>query len=141
MTAEERDAFLSSERTCRVGSVGRDGAPHVSPLWFAWDGASLSLMSVVMSQRWTDLQRENRVSVVVDAGHEFTDLRGVEVRGVPVPVGEVPRIGKPEPELEIPERLYADKYSSGRIYHDSRHAWLRSTPEKVVSWDFRKMAV
>jgi hypothetical protein len=81
------------------------------------------------------------VSVVVDAGHEFTDLRGVEVRGVAVPVGEVPRIGKPEPELEIPERLYADKYSSGSISHDGRHAWLRITPEKVVSWDFRKMAV
>ena len=141
MTAEERDAFLGSERTCRVASVGRDGAPHVSPLWFAWDGASLWLTSVVKSQRWTDLQRDNRVSVVVAAGHEFTDLRGVEVRGVAVPVGEVPRIGKPEPELEIPERLYADKYSSGSISHDGRHAWLRITPEKVVSWDFRKMAV
>jgi hypothetical protein len=141
MTSEERDAFLGSERTCRVASVGRDGAPHVSPLWFAWDGASLWLTSVVKSQRWTDLQRDNRVSVVVDAGLEFTDLRGVEVRGVAAPVGEMPRVGKREPELEIPERLYADKYGSGQIYHDGRHAWLRITPEKVVSWDFRKMLV
>jgi hypothetical protein len=81
------------------------------------------------------------VSVVVDAGHEFSDLRGVEVRGVAAPVGEMPRVGKREPELEIPERLYADKYGSGQIYHDGRHAWLRITPEKVVSWDFRKMLV
>jgi hypothetical protein len=23
---------------------------------------------------------------------------------------------------------------------DGRHAWLRLTPEKLVSWDFRKLA-
>ena len=27
MTAEERDGFLASERTCRVATVGGDGAP------------------------------------------------------------------------------------------------------------------
>jgi hypothetical protein len=141
MTAEERDAFLTSERTCRVASVGSDGAPHVSPLWFAWDGASLWLTSLVKSQRWTDLQRDNRVSVVVDAGHDFMELRGVEVRGIAVKVGEVPRTGESVPELEIPERLYFDKYAGGRIHHDGRHAWLRISADKVVSWDFRKMAV
>jgi hypothetical protein len=24
--------------------------------------------------------------------------------------------------------------------HDGRHAWLRITPLKMVSWDFRKLA-
>jgi hypothetical protein len=23
--------------------------------------------------------------------------------------------------------------------HDGRHAWLRITPESIVSWDFRKI--
>jgi hypothetical protein len=25
------------------------------------------------------------------------------------------------------------------MHHDGRHAWLKVTPAKVVSWDFRKM--
>jgi hypothetical protein len=25
------------------------------------------------------------------------------------------------------------------MYHDKRHAWLRLTPEKAVSWDHRKI--
>jgi nitroimidazol reductase NimA-like FMN-containing flavoprotein (pyridoxamine 5'-phosphate oxidase superfamily) len=140
MTVEERDAFLATERTCRVATVGADSAPHVTPLWFAWDGTSLWLTSVVQSQRWTDLHRYNRVSVIVDAGHDYMELRGVEIRGTAVPVGEVPRTGEPVSELENPERLYADKYSGGRILHDGRHAWLRITPDKIVSWDFRKLA-
>ena len=78
MSPTERDEFLATERTCRVASVGRDGSPHVTPLWFAWDGTALWLNSIVRSQRWSDLQRDNRVSVIVDAGCPFTELRGVE---------------------------------------------------------------
>jgi hypothetical protein len=139
MSDEERDAFLSSERTCRVASLGADGAPHVTPLWFVWDGKSLWLTSIVKSQRWTDLERDGRIGVVVDAGVDFMDLRGAEIRGAAVTVGEVPRTGQPVAELEQPERLFADKYAGGRVHHDGRHAWLRVTPEKIVSWDFRKM--
>jgi PPOX class probable F420-dependent enzyme len=137
MNVEERDAFLESERTCRVATVGGDGAPHVTPLWFVWHGSALWLTSIVRSQRWTDLQREPRISVVVDAGADFMELRGVEIHGVAEPVGEVPRTGEPVEELAVPERLYADKYAGGQVHHDGRHAWVRIRSDKIVSWDFR----
>jgi hypothetical protein len=141
MSPEERDAFLAQERTCRVASIGADGSPHVTPLWFVWDGTSLWLTSIVKSQRFTDLQRDGRVSVVVDAGIEFLELRGVEIRGSAQVVGEVPRTGSEEvPALATPERLFADKYAGGRVHYDGRHAWLCITPEKIVSWDFRKLS-
>jgi Pyridoxamine 5'-phosphate oxidase len=139
MSPDERDAFLSTERTCRVASIGRDGSPHVTPLWFVWDGHALWLTSIVSSQRWRDLQRDNRVSVIVDAGVDFMELRGVELRGVVDVVGEVPRTGEAVPELERPEQLFGDKYAGGHMHHDGRHAWLRITPRKLVSWDFRKI--
>jgi len=141
MTPEERDAYLTEQRTCRVATVNADGAPHVSPLWFVWDGTSLWLNSIVRSQRWVDLERDPRVSVVVDDGIEFGELRGVELIGRVEQVGEVPRTGEPVPELEVPEQLKADKYSGGQVVHDGRHALLRLTPEKIISWDFRKMGV
>jgi nitroimidazol reductase NimA-like FMN-containing flavoprotein (pyridoxamine 5'-phosphate oxidase superfamily) len=139
MTDEERDAFLTSERTCRVASAGADGSPHVTPLWFVWDGSVLWLTSIVKSQRFTDLQRDGRVGVVVDTGHDFLELRGVEIRGRAEVVGEVPRTGEPNAELEVPERLFAAKYAGGQVRHDGRHAWLMVTPDKMVSWDFRKL--
>ena len=122
-----------------MATVGADGAPHVTPLWFVWDGTSLWLTSIVRSQRWTDLMRDSRVSVVIDAGEDFMELRGVELQGTAVPVGEVPRTGEPVAELEEPERLFGAKYAGGAMVHDGRHGWLRVTPEKLVSWDFRKL--
>jgi len=140
MSAAERDDFLSTERTCRVASLGGDGSPHVTPLWFAWDGSALWLTSIVKSQRWANLARDPRVSIVIDAGGDFLELRGVEISGTSEVVGEVPRTGEPVPELDTPEKLYADKYAGGQMFHDGRHAWLRIVPDKIVSWDFRKIA-
>ena len=112
MTPEERDAFLGEERTCRVGTIGNDG-PHVTALWFVWHGDAVWLTSIVKSQRWTDVQRDPRVTVLVDAGEGFGELRGVEIRGRARSVGEVPRTGEPNDELVERERLFGAKYAGG----------------------------
>jgi hypothetical protein len=140
MSPEERDGFLRVERTCRIASVGADGAPHTSALWFVWDGTSLWLNTLVKSQRWTNLVRDPRASVLVDGGDAYLELRGVELLGRVEQVGTAPRTAEPDPQLEEPERLFGEKYSGSTFVPDGRHAWLRLTPEKIVSWDFRKLA-
>lgn len=141
MTREEVDAFLQSERVCRLACLSVGGFPHVSPLWFVWDGTHLWLNSTVRSQRWRDLERDPRVSVVVDAGVEYTELRGVELAGEVGVASEVPRSAEPRPELAAVERRYAQKYAgTSRFEADGRHAWLQLTPVRLVSWDFRKNA-
>ncbi|ROP54614.1 pyridoxamine 5'-phosphate oxidase family protein [Streptomyces sp. PanSC9] len=140
MTPGELDEFLTAQRTCRVATVSADGAPHVSALWFAWDGTSLWLYSVVRSRRWAQLRRDPRVAVVIDSGEEYDQLRGVELAGRVEFVGEVPRTGELCAELDTAETLFARKnFGLDEMPHDGRHAWARLTPEKIVSWDFRKL--
>jgi PPOX class probable F420-dependent enzyme len=141
MTPAEVDAFLAAEHTCRVATTGADGRPHVAPLWFVWDGGALWLNSTVHSQRWTDLTRDPRIAVVVDAGERYDQLRGVELAGTATPVGPVPREDTgPVAELAGPELLFARKYAGTDTFTpDGRHAWLRVEPEKIMSWDFRKI--
>jgi hypothetical protein len=139
MTPAELDGFLAAEHTCRVATIGPDG-PHATPLWFGWDGAYLWLYSVVRSRRWTDLQRDPRIGVVVDAGVEYGELRGVEITGSVEVIGDVPRTGAPDDALVDIEAQFARKYMGGdQMHHDGRHAWLRVTPTKIASWDFRKI--
>ena len=140
MTVEERDEFLGAQRTCRMATSSADG-PHVSPLWFVWDGAAIWMQSITRSQRWADLQRESRVAVVVDTGDAYLELRGVELRGTVEVVGEVPRTGEPNEILAPMERLFAAKYFGlDELPHDGGHAWHRLMPNKIASWDFRKLA-
>jgi nitroimidazol reductase NimA-like FMN-containing flavoprotein (pyridoxamine 5'-phosphate oxidase superfamily) len=139
MGKAELDAFLAEQRTCRVATTGPDG-PHLTALFFFWDGTSIWLTSVTRSKRWAQLTRDPRVAVLVDDGHDYAELRGVELRGKVEIVGEVPRTGLANPELAEPERLFARKYWAIEEFpHDGRHAWLRMTPHTIVSWDFRKL--
>ncbi len=142
MSAEELDAFLGEQRTCRLATLG-PGGPHVSPVWFVWHGGALWVYSLTRSQRWTDLQRDPRAAAAVDAGEHYFELHGVEIEGDAAVVGPVPRTGDNDPdtpELAEPERLMGIKYHGGDMIHDGRHAWLRITPAKITSWDFRKLA-
>lgn len=140
MTPGELDDFLTTQRTCRVATVSAGGAPHVSALWFLWDGTSLWLYSVVRSKRWTHLCRDPRVAVVIDTGEEYDQLRGVELSGTVEFVGEAPRTGELCAELDAVETRFARKnFRADSMPHDGRHAWVRLTPEKIVSWDFRKL--
>jgi hypothetical protein len=140
MSSDELNDFLAAERTCRVATSSPQG-PHNTALWFVWDGTALWLTSIVKSQRWTDLERDPRVSVLVDAGEAYDQLRGAELRGSVEIVGDVPRTSAANPSLAEPERLMARKYYGSDTFHyDGRHAWLRLVPEKITSWDFRKLA-
>jgi len=168
MSAEELSAFLGEQHTCRFATSGPDG-PHVAPVWFVWDGQAIWVYSLTRSQRWANVSRDPRVAIVVDDGHHYHELHGVEIEGQAAVVGPVPRTGQENenaPELAEPERLMTAKYfgpaslaasggggspstgggaspsTSGgpEMTHDGRHAWLRVTPQKMVSWDFRKLA-
>src|SRR6516164_5758351 len=116
MNAEELTSFLGEQRTCRFATAGPDG-PHVAPVWFVWDGQALWVYSLTRSQRWANVSRDPRVAVVVDDGHHYHELRGAEIEG----------------------QMAAKYFDPPEMIHDGRHAWLRITPLKMVSWDFRKL--
>jgi PPOX class probable F420-dependent enzyme len=147
MNAGEMDSFLGEQRTCRVATLGPGSGPHVSPVWFVWDTDALWIYSLTRSQRWADVSRDPRVAVVIDAGEKYAELHGVEIEGEAAVVGPVPRKadealkGPEAPGLAHAERLMARKYRGREeMVHDGRHAWLRITPLKILSWDFRKLA-
>ena len=147
MDRQQQDAFLREQRTCRVATVAADGRPHVTPLWFVWDGSALWLYSITRSRRWAELEHDPRVAIVIDTGEDYGELRGVELTGRVARVGEAPRTGLPHAGtdpgaegLDGAEKLFAEKYGFGEVmYHDGRHAWLRLAPETLTSWDFEKL--
>jgi Pyridoxamine 5'-phosphate oxidase len=66
----------------RVATTGPGGHPLNGALWFVWDGTALWLNSPTCSQRWSELDRDPRVGVLVDdGGIDLLRLRGVELTG------------------------------------------------------------
>ncbi|MFG2001799.1 PPOX class F420-dependent oxidoreductase [Spirillospora sp. NPDC048911] len=67
MTDSEWRAFVSEgTRTGKIALTRKDGAPHVTPIWFVLDGPDLVFNTGVDSLKGRILRREPRVAICVD---------------------------------------------------------------------------
>ena len=83
MTDAEVRAFLDEERTVICATNGREGWPHLMPLWFVVrdsdpaDRLELWAWTFAKSQKTRNLERDPRATLQVEAGEEYHLLRGV----------------------------------------------------------------
>jgi nitroimidazol reductase NimA-like FMN-containing flavoprotein (pyridoxamine 5'-phosphate oxidase superfamily) len=134
LTDDELADLLSTERTMRVGTVSPDGSPHVVPLWFVWHQGAIWINNLRRSRRTRDLQAGSQVAMCIDTGHDYFELRGVVLYGRPSEVSE------DDPEVPVVRKAFGDKYFEGiDIPPVKSHQWLRMDPERIVTWDFRKI--
>jgi len=82
MTADERAIYLQAGETLIVSTLGRRGAPHVAPMWYFVDGEGrLVFRSFTKSQKILNLQRDSRLTVLVETGLAYAELKGVMIQG------------------------------------------------------------
>ena len=72
--------LLQSTALAHVATIGPNGEPQSSPVWFDWDGTFLRFAQVSgYQQKIRNLQREPRIAVsIVDPANAY---RYLEVRG------------------------------------------------------------
>jgi pyridoxamine 5'-phosphate oxidase-like protein len=66
MSKDEIDEFLSGRWNARLATIGKDGYPHVTPLWYYWDGECMYFALTTKRQSCKNLQHNPRCSAVVD---------------------------------------------------------------------------
>jgi PPOX class probable F420-dependent enzyme len=80
MTKEEYTAFLGEgTRTGKLATVGKDGRPHVVPIWFVVDGDDLVFMTGESTVKGKHMARDPRVALSVD--HQEPPFSFVTVEG------------------------------------------------------------
>lgn len=71
--------LLAAPALAHVATIGPDGAPQSTPVWFDWDGANLLLALAPDRQKMRNLNRDPRLAVsIVDPTNPF---RYLEIRG------------------------------------------------------------
>lgn len=133
LSPAEIDELLAAERTARVATVSPDGGPHVIPMWFVWRDGELWINSLIRSRRTRDVDAGSPASVCVDAGVEYGELRGVVLYGSFEAADDAAGIDDIRAE-------FGRKYWHGIDVPALRsHRWMKMRPDRVVSWDFRKI--
>lgn len=110
------DARLRSEPILWLSSVRPDGRPHLVPVWFFWNGETITIFSQPNTQKMRNLQRNPNVMLALEAADEGNDIVMIEGRA------ELP--GQSSATMNIPE--YAQKY-------DAHIKSMNTTPEELAS--------
>jgi PPOX class probable F420-dependent enzyme len=141
MTGEEVAAFLDEQRTVTCATIGRDGAPHLMPLWYVMRGDEIWAWTYGKSQKVRNLERDPRCTLQVEAGETYDQLRGVMVNAECEIVRDLDAVVALAAEL-------AARYEVGAVTPAVEAAWrvqapkrvaLRFRPQATASWDHRKL--
>jgi PPOX class probable F420-dependent enzyme len=82
MSAAELDTFLGQAFPTPLGVVGtlrRDGSPHLVPVWFRWDGAAIRIWTIEERAWVRNLMRDPRTAFSVqtfEAPYPAVVMRG-----------------------------------------------------------------
>jgi hypothetical protein len=143
MDDQERLRFLEEEKVAVVGSFGPRGWPHLMPLWYVVRDGEVWSWTFTKSQKIKNLERDSRATVLVEAGDEYSELRGVQMECEAVfhqdldfvvgfAVDLVTRYA-PEGQEVTPEATEAFRAQA------PKRTVLQFRPERIISWDHRKL--
>ena len=144
MSERELRDFVRGARTMILCSLAKDGFPHPMPMWFGLeDDGAVVMTTFAKSQKVRNLERDPRVSLLIEDGEEYAKLRGV------VMYGKAELTRDLEAVLDTLGRVAARNRNApgvdAAVMRDSlrrtaaKRVAIRVRPERTVSWDHTKL--
>jgi PPOX class probable F420-dependent enzyme len=137
--------FLGDNLKVQVASLGRDGAPHLTTLFYVVLDGRIAFWTYARSQKVRNLERDPRVSALVEDGTDYFELRGVSITGTAELVRDPDRIleiGSAVAVRMVGAKTLDDLGDVGREMVEKQAAKRVAVvvhPEHVASWDHRKL--
>jgi len=143
MSEAEIEEFLAGDMKVQVATVGPDGAPHLTTLFYVLDEGRIAFWTYGSSQKVKNLRRDPRITCLVEDGEDYFELRGVSITGRATLLEEYDEIKALGARMTQRMAGDADLGDLGeQIVEQQAHkrVGIVVEPDKVASWDHRKMA-
>ncbi|MEV2219527.1 PPOX class F420-dependent oxidoreductase [Nocardia vinacea] len=142
MSDAEISEFLQRSRIATLATIGPNGAPHLTAMWYALIDGEIWFETKAKSQKAVNLGRDPRVTCMVEAGQTYDQLRGVSIEGH----AEI---------IDDPDKLFAVGVSVWERYTGpyseevrplveqmlNKRIAVRIVPDRLRSWDHRKLGL
>jgi PPOX class probable F420-dependent enzyme len=141
MTPAEVEAFLDAERTLQVASINADGTPHLVAMWYARHGGAIAFWTYAKSQKVVNLKRDPRLTVMVESGDKYEELKGVTIYGHARVIEDLEEV------FDFGDNVYERYWGpiDNELVREGVRAMGRKRvvivvePDKTVSWDHSKL--
>ena len=142
MTPEEVDAFLAERHSAAMSTISPDGSIHSIAMWYGFLEGAVAFETKAKSQKVQNLRRDPRLTLLVEAGESYDELRGVTFVGR----GEI---------IDDPDRMWTlgvsvfERYTAP--YTDEMKPFVEAMLNKrvvvklhvdrTITWDHRKLGL
>lgn len=142
MTDEEILAFLPTQRTANLITLGATGHPHAVAMWFAFIDGVIWFETKAKAQKTVNLRRDPRATVLVEDGLTYDSLRGVSLEGRCEVIDDADALWAVG--VSVWERYngpYTDEVKPFVEMMLNKRVALRFDVERTRSWDHRKLGL
>jgi PPOX class probable F420-dependent enzyme len=142
MTDAEIAEFVTSSRGGTLATIGRDGQPHLTAMWYGVVDGEIWFETKAKSQKAVNVRRDPRVTFLLEDGQTYDTLRGVAFEGTAEIVEDpeaVFRVG-----VSVWERYtgpYTEDQRQGVEMMMNKRVAVRLVVKRVRSWDHRKLGL
>lgn len=144
MNKDEIRQYLREGHTMTLVTNGPKGYPHAVAMFYALDeDLTVKFATYASSQKVKNAERDSKVTLLVETGTAYSELRGVMIEGraeittdldetVATMVEANAGTGSPLPDVtQIPEDV--------KIKMAGKRVLMKIRPERFVSWDHAKL--
>ncbi len=143
MRGDKRWAYLSREKTIRVGTVNDDGSIYLSPLWYVVHAKRILIPIDAASRHGANFVAGRPLSALVDSGDEYATVHGVRIHGTMSLITDTSLLATVE------ELLFEKYFYTGHPYAESYFQFgvaagrkvFELLPQKMIGWDMREVAL
>ena len=142
MSDDEIDSFLRTSRSMTMATIGPSGVPHLIAMWYGILDGKVVLESKAKAQKVTNLRRNPTMSILVEAGETYDQLRGVQIAGTATIVEGLDAMWPAG--VAIFERYngpYTPERAAGVKAMLHKRVIVMLQPIRVTSWDHRKLGL
>jgi PPOX class probable F420-dependent enzyme len=140
MTEDEVAALVSAQRKLQLGTINPDGTPHLVTMFYGMVDDKIAFWTYRSSQKIRNIERDPRITCLVETGVEYFELRGALIYGTATLLtnqNDVRYVGAQvlRRMMDVEDDAVAELVKATAA---KRYA-IVVEPDRVASWDHRKM--
>ena len=142
MTPDEVDAFLNEKHTATMCTLFGDGSIHAVGMWYGFIDGCVAMESKAKAQKVLNLRRDPRITVLIEEGMAYEELRGVSIVGTAEIIEDRDRLW--EVGVSVFSRYNAPYTEEMAPFVEAlinKRVAIKVHPKRTVTWDHRKLSL
>ncbi len=141
MNDQELWEFIATQKNIQVCTLNQDGTPHLTVMWFAIKDKTIILETFTKSQKIANLKRNPNMAVLLEDGDRYNRLRGVSINCQAELIDDYPTVHALHIDVAMRNEpgITFEQADEGTREISKKKTVIVVKPEKVMSWDHRKL--